>query len=223
MRFPIRLDPRLSCIADQVPVCSLAADIGADHGRLSCFLLESGRCERIIVSDVSAVSRDKARALFSARGLIDRVSIRSEDGFLAIQGKPEAIVVSGMGGGLIAAILNQDVNLHGAKLILSAQTEMPLLRDAVIKRGYAIQQEHVVRAKGRFYLVLSALPGCEKLTEGERLVGVRLRGTQPTIVRDYLIWQLSISAKWRGESGERYRTYLKEALHNETGDGPNHP
>jgi tRNA (adenine22-N1)-methyltransferase len=216
----IHLDPRLCCIADQVPICGLAADIGADHGRLSCFLLESGRCKRMIVSDVSAVSRDKARALFSARGLSDRVELSSKDGLSAIVGKPEAVIISGMGGGLIAEILSRDVHLQSAKLILSAQTELPLMRDAVIMRGYTILYEHVVRAKGRFYLVLSALPGSARLTEGERLIGVRLRDTQPMAVRDYLLWQLSVASAWRGKVGVCYRAYLEEALAYETSNRP---
>ena len=222
MRPLIHLDPRLRCIADQVPICGLAADIGADHGRLSCYLLESGRCERMIVSDISAVSREKARALFSARGLEDRVTLSARDGLSALEGKPEAVIISGMGGGLIADILQLDVDLQGAKLIFSAQTELPLLRDAVTKRGYYILHEHVVRAKGRFYLVLSAFPGTGSMTEGERLTGVCLRDAQPMAVRDYLLWQLTVASTWRGEAGERYREFLKEALNHGTGDRPEH-
>ena len=52
----IRLDERLSTVAGLFPVSENGADIGADHGRLACYLLQSGKCKHMIVSDISTAS-----------------------------------------------------------------------------------------------------------------------------------------------------------------------
>ncbi len=212
------LDARLSCIAQQVPVCRVAADIGADHGRLSCWLLAKGRCDKMIVSDTSPLSRGKARDLFISYGLMERVILSGEDGLKALHGSPEAIIICGMGAGSIIGILSQEVPLQGARLILSAQTELPLLREAVGKKGYCIQKEHVGRANGRFYLIMSAEPGRQRLTDTQRALGINMTDTPSASVRDYLLWQQTIAGCWRGLAGEMYRGMIQEVLSNETSD-----
>lgn len=209
---PHRLDPRLRCVARHVPFCALAADIGADHGRLSCDLLRSGRCQRMIVSDLSPVSRSRARDLFLAAGVLERVTLSGQDGLYALQDQPDAVIMSGMGGGLIARILRQDIDLHGAKLVLSAQSEWPLVRDAVLARGYRIVEEELVRSRGRYYTVLSALPGIQRLTERERAFGFNLTAQDGETLAGYYRWQFPVTAAWRGEKGRQAREWLQEAL-----------
>jgi len=127
LRLPA-LDRRLSRIAEQVPVCDLAADIGADHGKLSCHLLHTGRVKRMIVSDISQHSRDKARDLFIRHRLMDRVSLSAADGLHALDGqKADAVIIAGMGGALIARILQQDVDVQGALLLLGALVLYPIV------------------------------------------------------------------------------------------------
>ncbi|NLW21555.1 MAG: SAM-dependent methyltransferase [Clostridiales bacterium] len=210
------LDARLASIAREVPACSLAADIGADHGKLACWLMLSGRVERMIVSDLSPVSRDKARDLFVRHGLMDRVSLSAADGLLALREPAGAIIIAGMGGGLVARILRQPVDLGGSRLILSAHTELPLVRDALQDRGYAIVHEKLVRAAARYYRVITAQEGRQRLAPRERLLGVRLRAEMGASLAEYYRWQLRVAASWRGERGHTYRSYLQEALHEAT-------
>ena len=65
----IALDPRLSMIAEMVGRCSSYADVGCDHGRLGAFLLQNGWVDRAVLTDISAPSLDKARALIRLLGL----------------------------------------------------------------------------------------------------------------------------------------------------------
>lgn len=209
-----RLDERLSAIASEVPPCKLAADIGADHGKLACWLLASERADRMIVSDISKQSRDKARDLFIQYDVLSRADIKGENGLYAIKGqKVDVVIIAGMGGGLIREILNQPVDLNGARLILSAQTELPLVRDALLNRQYSIKKELLVKASGRYYRVITAESGEQVLTALERELGFNLKGTPSARVKDYLLWQARISQNWQGERGEVYRKMLKEALH----------
>lgn len=209
---PFRLDARLACIAAEIPACDLAADIGADHGKLSCWLLVSGRVKRMIVSDISKTSRDKARDLFVEHQVLDRVDFSGDDGLNAIHGEPQAVIIAGMGGGLIHDILQQDVSLRGARLVLSAHTELPLVREALQAKKYRIEQETLVQSGGRYYRVLTAVPGQMLLNDRQRMMGINVKACCGTSLIEYYQWQMKVAASWRGEKGNRYREYLEEEL-----------
>ncbi|NLX83302.1 MAG: SAM-dependent methyltransferase [Clostridiales bacterium] len=210
-RLP-QLGTRLARIAEEVPHCDLAADIGADHGKLSCVLLHSGRVNRMIVSDIGSSSRAKARDLFIRHGLMDRVIISGEDGLHALSEKIDAVVIAGMGGELIAQILKQDVDLQGAMLILSAQTELPLVRETLLARGYRIEKEVLTKESGRFYRILIAKPGQQKLSELELALGTNVHETDEARMIDFITWQLEVTKTWRSSRGDALRKHLKEAL-----------
>ncbi|HSK70025.1 MAG TPA: class I SAM-dependent methyltransferase [Candidatus Limnocylindria bacterium] len=219
----VTLDPRLLCAATLVPACEVAADIGCDHGRLAVYLLQTGRCSRVIASDISPASRERAGALFMRLGISDRVTLSGRDGLDALTENVGAVVISGMGGKTIARILARDVDLHGAALILSPQTDLPLARDAVYRRGYHIRAEYAVQSRGRHYLVWEALPGVGEMSEAERMVGVALSDCAPGSAREYMLWQLRVALSWQGDEGSVYRKYLEEALSHANDDGSGGP
>ena len=53
MSYAIRLDARLSLAYDLYDPCELAADIGTDHAHLPAALLQRGRCQHMILTDLS--------------------------------------------------------------------------------------------------------------------------------------------------------------------------
>jgi tRNA (adenine22-N1)-methyltransferase len=219
---PPRLDARLQRIADCVPVCQTAADIGTDHGKLTAWLLWHNRCQRMIASDISETSRAKARALFNRLGLSDRVVISGEDGLFALTEPVQAIVISGMGGGNIAGMLAQNVDLNGAELIISAHTEHATLRDALMQRRYRIYHEYVVKSGDRLYLVCHAKPGNMRLSGKERALGVNLTATKTASPIDYLRWQLSVASTRRDEASEQFSAWIKEMIDDEETNNTDH-
>ena len=68
LRLP-QLDERLKTVFDLFPACDIGAEIGADHGRLSCNLLAKGKVKHMLVTDISAPSLEKAKRLFRIHGL----------------------------------------------------------------------------------------------------------------------------------------------------------
>lgn len=211
-RLPV-LDERLKKIASLVPEGDLVADIGCDHGKLTCYLVGSGRCHRAIASDISPISRNKARDLFERNGLLSNITIKGEDGLLAIAGEtPDCVVIAGLGGGIIAEMLAQPVPLSGARLIVSAQSELPRLRAAINQRAYQIMEEWVVQAKGRYYLIINAKPGKQELSEKQRWLGYQVKSDQPALIKAYYSWQEQVASQWRSEEGKQYRLWLQEVL-----------
>ena len=155
MAHPVTLDPRLSLAFDLYDTCELAADIGTDHARLPAALLQRGRCRRMILTDLSESALANARGEIIRRRLTDRVDFRCGNGLQPLQETCGMISVTGMGGRTIRDILlsGQD-RLRGASLLLSAHTDLPLIREAVREIGYRLDREEPGFCAGRYYLVI---------------------------------------------------------------------
>ena len=171
---PVRLDSRLSLVFDLYDDCDLAADIGTDHARLPAALLQRGRCQHMILTDISPDALNNARSEIVRCGLLSRTDLRLGNGLSPIKDSETCrmISVTGMGGRTIRDILlSGREKLHSASLILSAHTDWHLIRQAVVDIGYHLDREEPCFDSGRFYLVLRARPGSEFLTEREIRLG----------------------------------------------------
>ena len=162
MANQIQLDARLSLAFDLYDPCALAADIGTDHAHLPAALLQRGRCQHMILTDVSESALANARGEMIRLRLTDRVSLRLGSGLEPLTEACGMISVTGMGGRTVRDILlgGRD-RLRGASLILSAHTDLPLIREAVYRVGYHLDREEPCFCAGRFYLVLRARPGAQ--------------------------------------------------------------
>ena len=216
-RLPL-LDARLRCAADLVPRCSVAADIGADHGRLACYLLSNNICDRMIVSDISADSLAKSKRLLMLHGLDRRAKLVVADGLDAINEPVDAVVIAGMGGRTIAAILRNYDKIGEARLIVSAHTEMHLLRQKLYEYGFCFESETVVRANGRFYTVVSSRRGQAEYSLRQLYTGIELRGE---CVKEYLQWRYDVEAARRNNISQVHLKWLKEEIERENGNKSN--
>ena len=184
----IQLDARLSLAYDLYDSCELAADIGTDHAHLPAALLQRGRCQHMILTDLSESALNNARNGIIACRLTDRVTFRCGNGLQPLREQCEMISVTGMGGRTIRDILlsGQD-RLKGASLLLSAHTDLPLIREAVCRIGYHLDREEPCYCAGRFYLVLRARPGAADLSPREIRLGGPLFDSASDQLIPYLI------------------------------------
>ena len=178
------LDPRLSLACDLYDPCGLAADIGTDHAHLPAALLQRGRCQHMILTDISESALENARMEMIRLRLMDRVSLRLGDGLSPLSEKCGMISVMGMGGRTIRGILLSGKDrLQGASLLLSAHTDWHLIRSALQEIGYRPDREEPCFAAGRFYLILRARPGTVPMSDREiRLGGPLFRSGSPVLV-----------------------------------------
>lgn len=157
----LSLRPRLEVAAALLAGSAVVADIGCDHGRLCCALLQRGACERCVAADVSAASLGKAETLAGIIGVADRISFRCGDGFSVLQaGEADAAALLGMGGTLMARLLDAcHPPLMGARLLVlqPMRAEEDICR-YLYENGYRIVEDRVVLDAGRLYQVFSALP-----------------------------------------------------------------
>ena len=97
---------RLTKIFEQLPTCNTFADVGCDHGYLAKAMIQSGKCKRVIISDISAPCLQKAKDLLSEELQSGVATAVVSNGF---QNVPpcDLALIAGMGGEEIASILQE--------------------------------------------------------------------------------------------------------------------
>ena len=154
----LALRPRLETALSLLQGRRVVADIGCDHGQLCCALLQRDAEARCVASDASAPSLQKARELAQAVGLVERISFRCGDGLSVLEaGEAEAVALLGMGGTLMARLLDAcPVPMMGAGLlVLQPMRAEADIRSYLYAHGYRVEEDRVVRDAGRLYQVFS--------------------------------------------------------------------
>lgn len=174
----LELTPRLQLLADWVDSGARVADIGTDHAYLPVWLLLHGRVTRAIASDLRSGPLARARETAEAYGVLDSIDLRLGNGLEGISPEEaDTIVIAGMGGENIAAILNAAPWTADGNhtLLLQPMTRAEELRGFLAEHGYAILREALVRDRGTIYPVMAAAAGKMRLTPGQLLGGAKLQ------------------------------------------------
>ena len=155
----IRLSPRLQMVADFVPPCVCAADIGTDHGYLPVWLLQNGVMQTAIAADIHAGPLANARQSADAYDLTDRFRFVQADGLKFPDAQAaDVITIAGMGGETICTILAAAPWLQqGKQLVLQPQSKVQELTDWLWHNGFTIEDAALCRDAGKRYLALSVL------------------------------------------------------------------
>ncbi|GAB2024689.1 tRNA (adenine(22)-N(1))-methyltransferase TrmK [Lactovum odontotermitis] len=175
----IKLDKRLQAVADFVPPQARLADIGSDHAKIPIYLLENGRIEFAVAGEVVRGPFEIAQ-----RNTADfpEIKVRLADGLAAVQleDKIDTIVIAGMGGLLIADILNADPAKLAAvkRLILQPNNEEESLRHWLTQHQFKIADERILESKGKIYELILAEPGQQEISQEEAKFGIYLRKTE---------------------------------------------
>lgn len=169
------LNPRLFKIASLLKPCRCLADIGTDHGYIPIFALFNGICRRAIASDINPGPLDRAREHAQQMCLEDKIGLRLGGGLSTLQaGEADTIVIAGMGGLLIAEILeNSPEIVKGAhRLILQPMTAQTELRQYLARGGYTLDKEYLVAEDEKIYNIFDVYVGGEThYTPKELLLG----------------------------------------------------
>ena len=155
----IRLSPRLQMVADFVPPCACAADIGTDHGYLPIWLLQNGVIRSAIAADIHAGPLANARQSAAAYDLEERFRFVLADGLRFPDAQAaDVVTIAGMGGETICAILAAAPWLRqGKQLVLQPQSKVPELTDWLWRNGFTIEDAALCRDAGKRYLALRVL------------------------------------------------------------------
>lgn len=164
----MKLSNRLQLILDHIPHGSRLADIGSDHALLPTAAVESGTCVSAIAGEVNPGPFQAAVKQVRESGLTQTVAVRLGDGLEVLKpGEVDVITISGMGGGLIASILDRGVEKLGGvnRLVLQPNVGEDILRRWLLAHQWVLINEHILEEDGKIYEILIAEPAERRNSE----------------------------------------------------------
>lgn len=168
----MKLSDRLLLMAQNINQGETMADIGTDHGFLALYLVEKGICNKTILADISQGSLEKARRNVeefrrympdvAPEGTFD---LRLGNGIdILAPGEVEVVCIAGMGGALIADILNDDIEKAKTfkRFILQPRNGQIQLRKWLYENHFTIEKNLLV-PEGKFICeIIIAVPSPEQ-------------------------------------------------------------
>ena len=131
-------------------------DVGTDHGYIPAYLIKNNIAKSVIACDINEKPLASCKRYISSLGLDDKVKCVLSDGLQSIDGDYDTVIVAGMGGELIAQILENAENIRYCRLIINPMTHPELARKWLYDSGFCIENDIVVADLKHHYSVLSA-------------------------------------------------------------------
>lgn len=158
---------RIESIAEVVSPCDTLADIGCDHGFIGFCALEKNKAKKVLFSDISAPSLEKAKAYCLKNGCSEKCEFFVGNGTEKIA-YADCVVIAGMGGKEIIEIL-ENMSFKPSQIVLQPMKNLPDVRKYVEQR-YFVSFDKIVFDK-KFYNIISLTQGSDNLSDEEILFG----------------------------------------------------
>ncbi len=155
------MNKRREEILSAIPNCEILCDVGCDHGYVGFECLKRGIAGKVIFSDISAPSLEKAKNLLAGEGeLLKRAGFCVASGLDGVREENvDVCVIAGMGGEEIMKILAGDVPKY---CVLQPMSEVEKLREFLAAR-FEILCDRLFYDRGKYYnllLVKASGTGC---------------------------------------------------------------
>ena len=165
------ISKRLELVASFVPQGAILLDVGSDHAYLPIELVERGKIESAIAGEVVEGPYHSAVKNVEAHGLKEKIQVRLANGLAAFEeeDRVSVITIAGMGGRLIARILEEGLDklANVERLILQPNNREDDLRIWLQENGFQIVAENILEESGKFYEILVVEAGQMKLSSSD--------------------------------------------------------
>lgn len=165
------ISKRLELVASFVPQGAILLDVGSDHAYLPIELVERGQIESAIAGEVVEGPYQSAVKNVEAHGLKEKIQVRLANGLAAFEegDQVSVITIAGMGGRLIARILEEGLDklANVERLVLQPNNREDDLRIWLQENGFQIVAESILEEAGKFYEILVVEVGQMKLSASD--------------------------------------------------------
>ncbi|MEZ7170921.1 tRNA (adenine(22)-N(1))-methyltransferase TrmK [Sporosarcina sp. OR05] len=193
-----KLSNRLMVVASFVESGAIVADIGSDHAYLPCFLVNACKINKAIAGEVVKGPYESAVKNVKKNGLDNAITVRLANGLHVIQEADavDTVTIAGMGGPLIASILEEGSSQLQTVSRIIAQPNIHALaiRQWAIKNNWQLVDEEIIKEDHKIYEVLVLERGEASYNEAEMLVGPFLAKKRSSVFlekweRELVEWQ----------------------------------
>ena len=160
-----QLSKRLETVVSYIPKQSKIADIGSDHAYLPCYAVNKGIASSAIAGEVVKGPYLSAKKQVEDAQLTQEVEVRLGNGLEVIApGEVECITIAGMGGTLIASILDagKDKLTNEPRLILQPNVSAKSIRTWLMDNEWDLIGEEILEEDDKLYEILIAERGNPK-------------------------------------------------------------
>ena len=160
MNLP-NLDARLLAVAEYVRRGAYVCDVGTDHAYLPVYLVLTGRARCALASDINEGPVLRAKKSVARYSAADKIRVVLSDGLNGAEkyGITD-IIIAGMGGELIAEIIDKAKWVRDIRyrLILQPMTHAEILRKYLVEGGFEIKDENIVTEQNdsKIYQIICA-------------------------------------------------------------------
>ena len=183
----MKINNRLKTIGDLVPLSTYPLDIGCDHALLSIYLVKEKGLSKAIASDNKSGPLKKAKENVKFYKVSDKIKLIEAEGLESYTEGIDTITMSGMGGLNINKILddNRKYLKNIDTLILSPNNYSLAVKRKLLKLGYHIENETLVKEKNIIYEILVFKKGRKYYSYKKLFLGPILMTKKDNITKEY--------------------------------------
>ncbi|QXE00449.1 tRNA (adenine(22)-N(1))-methyltransferase TrmK [Terribacillus sp. DMT04] len=193
----LSLSERLTAVAAHLPESAHFVDVGSDHAYLPCYVCLQDPSSRAIAGEINHGPYKSAEKQVKLQGLTDRIEVRKGDGLAVVEpNEVKQVVIAGMGGPLIASILEQGKDKLGQveQLIVQPNIDARVLRKWFLANGFVLQTEEILEEAGHIYEVLVAVRAGKELYDEDAIIRDKQLLFGPQLLQEK---NAAFRAKWQ--------------------------
>lgn len=161
------MDKRLKAIVSYLEGFHTLYDVGSDHALLPITAIKQNKIQKAYAIDNKQGPLDQAKKNIEKAGLKDRIYPILSDGLSALSSDVDVVVIAGLGGASIKAIMQSYQDNHVKRFILAPNTDEYHIRDIVNHKHLKITEECYLEQKQRFYPIFILEAGNQTLSQDE--------------------------------------------------------
>ena len=154
----LKLSDRLLAAANLVNKGCRLCDVGTDHGYVPVYLVLQGIIESAVACDINQGPLDSCISFVDKCGCNDKIKCVLSDGLRSVDENDfDDVLIAGMGGELIAQILNRCRYISKKHLVLNPMTHPETAREWLYDNGFEIVNDIIVQDGRHHYSVFDAV------------------------------------------------------------------
>ena len=183
----MKISDRLKAISEYIDEEDKLIDVGCDHALTDIYLCNEYPNLKIIASDIHEGALKNATNNIEKYKMDNRIDLRLGDGLTIINADEiDTVLISGMGYHTIKDILSNETKMVNVnKIIIQSNTDIVKTRKFIIKLGYKITREKLVKDNDIIYTIIEFKKGSEKYSYEEIYFGPRILENKDDLFFEY--------------------------------------